>query len=215
MEDKNRKTKTKPDFVLGRKKFQAELLPPALIIRRCFADQQAAVEALEADLAVLQRQMEDMAEEHAGEEGLLADAVNDKGKLTKASVMDRISGIDDDIDAADERNALSEYLALVEKELAMAAKLSAAQRELTEQVAAKYSKLAEEEIRSLVLDYKWLATLAHSVQGELDLVAQALTGRLRELAERYATPMPQLAAEVTALASRVDEHLMKIEAAWK
>ena len=55
-------------------------------------------------------------------------------------------------------------------------------------------------------------TLAAAVQGELDRVSQTLTGRIRELAERYATPLPKLAEEVEALASRVDEHLRKMGA---
>ena len=43
------------------------------------------------------------------------------------------------------------------------------------------------------------------MQGELDRVSQALTGRIRQLAERYATPLPRLAVEVETLASRVDK----------
>ena len=42
-----------------------------------------------------------------------------------------------------------------------------------------------------MVDDKWLATLAAAVQGELDRVSQTLTGRIRQLAERYATPLPQ------------------------
>ncbi len=52
------------------------------------------------------------------------------------------------------------------------------------------------------------------MQGELDRVSQTLTGRIRELAERYATPMPQLDEEVETLARRVDEHLKKMGFAW-
>ena len=37
-----------------------------------------------------------------------------------------------------------------------------------------------------------------------------LTGRIRHLAERYATPLPQLTDEVAALAAKVDEHLKKM-----
>src|SRR5215204_3151172 len=48
VEDKNKKTKTRPDFVLGKKKYQAELIPPALIVRRWFAKEQSAIEKLEA-----------------------------------------------------------------------------------------------------------------------------------------------------------------------
>ena len=62
---------------------------------------------------------------------------------------------------------------------------------------------------------KWLATLAAAVQGELDRVSQTLTGRIRQLAERYATPLPQLTEEVATLAARVDGHLKKMGAVWK
>ena len=39
------------------------------------------------------QQIEEMAEEHGGEDGLLADAKNDKDKLTKASVAARLKEI--------------------------------------------------------------------------------------------------------------------------
>jgi type I restriction enzyme M protein len=45
------------------------------------------------------------------------------------------------------------------------------------------------------------------VQGELDRLSQTLTGRIRELAERYATPLPKLTEEVETLTARVGEHL--------
>jgi type I restriction enzyme M protein len=61
-----------------------------------------------------------------------------------------------------------------------------------------------------VVDDKWLATLQADVQTELDRVSQALTGRIRQLAERYATPLPALNAEVEALASKVNGHLAKM-----
>ena len=81
-------------------------------------------------------------------------------------------------------------------------------------VAAQYGKLTETEIKTLVVDDKWLACLAASVQGELDRVSQTLTGRIRQLAERYATPLPQLTEEVRTLAARVDGHLKKMGALW-
>ena len=62
----------------------------------------------------------------------------------------------------------------------------------------------------LVVDEKWLAQLAADVQSELDRVSQALTGRIRQLADRYAAPLPRLTGEVATLAARVDEHLKKM-----
>jgi type I restriction enzyme M protein len=60
-----------------------------------------------------------------------------------------------------------------------------------------------------VVDDKWLATLLVAVQGELDRVSQTLTGRIRQLAERYATPLPQIVDEVEKLAAKVATHLEK------
>ncbi len=54
-----------------------------------------------------------------------------------------------------------------------------------------------------------------SVQSELDRVTQTLTDHIRELAERYATPLAQLTDEVTTLAARVDGHLAKMGVSWK
>ena len=215
IEDKGSKTKTRPDFAFAKKKYAAELIPPALVIARYHAKEQAAIEALEAQLAALAQQMEEMAEEHAAnsssEGGLLEDAKNDKDKLTKASVAARLKEIGKaDPDTADERKALQEYLALVEQDADTGAKLKAAQDALMAKVAAQYGKLTEDEIKTLVVDDKWLATLAAAVQGELDRVSQTLTGRIRLLAERYATPLPVITDEVAALAARVDVHLKKM-----
>ena len=74
--------------------------------------------------------------------------------------------------------------------------------------------LTEDEIKSLVVDDKWLNSLAIAVQGELDRVSQTLTGRIRQLAGRYAAPLPQLSTEVETLAARVDQHLAKMGAVW-
>ena len=60
-----------------------------------------------------------------------------------------------------------------------------------------------------------MARLSAAVQGELDRVSQTLTRRIRELAERYATPLPKLTEEVETLAGRVQEHLQRMGASWK
>jgi len=212
-EDKAKKAKARPDFAVGRRKYQAELIPPALLIARTFAKEQAAIEALEASLAALAPQMEAMAEEQGGEGGLLEEAKTDKDKMTKASVAARLKEIRTDPEAAEERQTVQAYLALIEQEAETAAKLKAAQDALIEKVLAKYGKLTEDEIKALVVDNKWLATIDAAVQGELDRVSQALTGRVRQLAKRYAVPLPELREEEERLAARVAEHFRKLNVA--
>jgi type I restriction enzyme M protein len=218
VEDKNRKTKTRPDFVVGKKKYQAELISPSLIVRRWFAEEQDAIEKLEAEVAALAQRVEEMEEEHGGEEGLLAEAANEKGKVTKGGVVARLKELKHeapDEDTKEEREALEAYLALVEQQVSVQKKLSDAQVKFIEQVVAKYPKLTDDEIKSLVVDDKWIGALGDAVHNELDRVSQTLTRRIRQVAERYATPLPQLEDEVNAFARRVEGHLKKMGSAWK
>jgi type I restriction enzyme M protein len=214
IEDKTKKTKTKPDMVVGKKKYSTELIPPALMIDCYFGKDKAAIEALESQQATLAQQLEEMAEEHGAEGGLLEDAKNDKDKLTKASVAARLKEIKTDKEAAEERQALQAYLALVEQESDLSSKIKTAQDTLIAQVAEQYTTLTEDDIKTLVVHDKWLATLAGAVQGELDRVSQTLTTRIRQLAERYATPLPLLNQEITTLSARVDAHLKKMGIQW-
>ena len=214
IEDKDRKTKEKPDFTVGKRKFKADLIPVNVLVAHYFAAEQAAIEILESEAAAPVQSMEEMAEEHGGDEGLLAEVKNDKGKVTKAAVIARIQEIKDDAKFADELNVLMDYLALIEQETDTNNRVKDAQKKLEAKIAAKYGKLTEDEIKTLVVDDKWLATIAAAVQSQLDRVSQALSGRIHQLAERYARPLPKLTQELETLAARVDEHLKKMGAVW-
>jgi len=74
--------------------------------------------------------------------------------------------------------------------------------------------LSEDEVKTLVVEDKWLTTLASDVQAELNRISRALTGRIKELAERYATALPKLTAEVEVLSGKVDAHLKKMGFVW-
>ncbi|MEI6268082.1 MAG: class I SAM-dependent DNA methyltransferase [Methylococcaceae bacterium] len=195
-------------------KANTDLIPTALIVDRYFNAERQAIEQLEADRETISRQMEEQDEEHGGEDGLLAEGKTDKGKLSAKSVKDRLKAIKHDKEALEEQTALEAYLALIEQEAAAAKKVKAAQKALDTQVIRQYAQLSEAEIKTLVVEDKWLAALATSVQSELDRVSQALTGRIKQLAERYATPLPKLTEELDTLASRVDEHLKKMGFIW-
>jgi type I restriction enzyme M protein len=214
IDEKSKKTKTKPDLVLGKKKYATELVPPALVITRYFEKDQIAIDALESELSSLEQQLEEMSEEQGGEGGLLEDAKNDKDKLTKASVAARLKDIKTDKDSVDEQQVLKDYLALIEQQSEISSKIKLAQELLTAKVFAKYEKLSEDEIKTMVVEYKWLAKLSASVQSELDRVSQNLTGRIRELAERYASSLSEVVSTTTGLSARVDEHLSRMGVKW-
>ena len=188
-----------------------DLIPKQLIVARYFAPQQAAIELKQTELEAASASLAELEEEHGGEEGCLG-ALD---RIAKAEVNARLNEIKRDRQAKDEAAVLKHWLELAESE-------AACKRAVKEQEAAldtlaydKYPDLSETEIKTLVVNDKWMAHLAAAVQGELDRVSQTLTGRIRELAQRYATPLPQLTEEVAALASRVEDHLKKVGFVWR
>jgi type I restriction enzyme M protein len=206
------------DYNKGKRRFKSDLVPATILITRYFVSEQKAIEAIEAELAMIEQQLEEQKEEQGGEEGLLAEVIEgegDKQKITAKGLKARLKEIGKDPEFVDERKALEEYAALLDKQTDAKGRLKAAQEDLEAKLDAKYSKLTEDEIKSLVVDDKWLGTIAAAAQGELDRISQTLTGRIRQLAERYAIPMPQLTDDVAALAARVDGHLKKMGAVWK
>jgi type I restriction enzyme M protein len=199
-----------PDITLGRRKLKAELIPPALIVARFFAAEQAALGALEAKAEEAARAVEELDEEHGGEDGLLFEAKTDKGKLTAKSVKDRIKDIRLEKDAGDERAMLKTCLTLIEAAADADAAVKAAQAELDAAMVAQYSKLTEDEVKALLVQGKWLAQVRADVAAEVDRVSQALAGRVKVLAERYATPLPKLAEELDVFGAKVAAHLKRM-----
>ncbi|MFA7174957.1 MAG: class I SAM-dependent DNA methyltransferase [Kiritimatiellia bacterium] len=290
------------------KGWACDLIPKPYIVARYFAREQAELDALQAQLDAATATLEELKEEHGGEEGALKDVStkgdaqeanvsalinvwneedrdacasyntlmgeadehvaqlrtltdhhfisvlkNKKGNLTLKAVKDRLATTD----AAGEIVILEEYLEADEQQKAKtkAAKalLSAVETHYWTQLKAdplpdnltdlaatlrylqlldeqsllkskvkegdaaldllayeKYPQLSTDEIKTLVVDDKWMGTLSVAVQSELDRVSQTLTTRIRQLAERYAEPLPELTAIVMTLSARVDEHLKKM-----
>jgi len=197
------------------KGWTCELIPKPFIVSRYFAKEQAAIDAAQSELEATNASLAELEEEHGGEEGCFS-ALD---KIAKAEVSARLKEIrglmGKDQDAKDEAAVLKRWLELSENENALKRAVREQEAALDKLAYEKYPKLTEAEIKTLVVDDKWMARLAAAVQGELERVSQTLTGRIRELAERYARPLPQLTDEVATLAARVEAHLAVMGASWK
>ncbi len=109
---------------------------------------------------------------------------------------------------------LRQWLKLSEQESRLKKIVKDLEARLDRQAHDHYAQLSVAEIKTLVVEDKWLARLEADVQSELDRVGQTLAGRIRELADRYATPLPRLVDEVAVLSARVEEHLKRMGAVW-
>jgi type I restriction enzyme M protein len=205
------------DYLKGKRRFKSDLVPAPILVARYFVAERDAIEALDSQLANLMQQLDEMREENSGEEGLLVEVIEgegDKQRIAAKTVKARLTEIGKDPLFADERTALEAYADLLELQTEAKAKRKAAREDLDKKIDAKYPKLTEAEIKTLVVDDKWMARLSAAVKGELDRVSQTLTGRIRQLVERYAEPLPNLTEAVETLAARVNEHLRRMGASW-
>ena len=192
------------------KGWTCDLAPKSLIVARYFAGEQTAINQLEVDVESLSARMAELEEEHGGEEG----AFSDLDKVNKANVTSRLREIRNlfnlDQDTQAEAAVLEAWLKLANDEADRKKALKEAEADLDAKVYAQYPKLTEAEIKTLVVDDKWMAALAAAVHGEMDRISQALTQRVKELAERYEIPLPEATDRVAELEQRVNAHLAKM-----
>jgi type I restriction enzyme M protein len=193
------------------KGWACDLIPKSLIVARYFAKEHAALEAKQAELETATAALAELEEEHGSEDGYIGSL----DKIAKGEVNARLKEVKGDMESKDESAVLKRWLDLSEQETTLKRAVKDQDAALDTLAYAKYPVLTEAEIKTLVVDDKWMARLSAAVQGELSRVSQTLTGRIRELADRYATPLPKLTEEVDTLSDRVAEHLKKMGASLK
>jgi type I restriction enzyme M protein len=290
------------------KGWTCDLIPKPLIVSRYFAEEQAAIDQLAADLESAEAGLAEMEEEHGGEDGALRgvsnkteaqtewrrafeyawatlspetysqfqsanrtveaessrkaqleddprlqELKNDKGNITKTNVKKRYKTSDDEVEKeflaeyletldslsqakkaakkgseAGEKGITAQYrsngdneifadlrvldddLRLTEDVAALKQQVKDAEDDLDGTCYAKYSELSESQIKSLIVEDKWLAALNAAIHGEVDRISQRLTQRVKELADRYETPLPQLVNRVSDLETKVNGHLERM-----
>lgn len=192
------------DLTVNKVRLVADVIPPALIIDRFFPDLKAALDTATARAEELGREVEELAEEHGAEGGLLADALTDTGKLTAASVKAREKSGEAN---AEERPVLKQASKLIAAEAAAKKTAKEAEADLTEAVLKTYPELTEDDIRALVVHDKWLADITAAIGAEVEARTEGLTARVRVLTERYGQTLPEIMDDLAGLEARVAGHL--------
>jgi type I restriction enzyme M protein len=121
-------------------------------------------------------------------------------------------GADDPEGIFAELDILYDYLSLYDDVTTKKSDVKEAREELYKAVLEKYSDLTDAEVKDLVVEDKWIATVQTAVRDEIERITQQLSGRVQELETRYAKPLPDLEDEVRNLSNQIGEHLAKIGA---
>lgn len=192
----------------------SDLITSELIVQRWFRHTQDEINKMTDQRDEISQKIDEIAEEQNPEDDLLAEVKNDKGKVTKSLVNARIKDIKHDPESTEEIKLLRELSEFFEQEANLKANQKVLDQELEQQVNRKIAQLSQDEIKSLLVEDKWLARLQTELIDSIDLISHRFSSRLQELAERYAQPLPQIEQEVSELSKKVEEHLRKMGFTW-
>jgi type I restriction enzyme M protein len=197
------------------KGWACDLVPKTLVVARYFAGEQAAIDNLIAELETVTARMNELVEEQGGEEDAFSEArtyvpEGKEGKVTRTLVISRLKEIEGAKDTDGEADVLNDWLKLANKEADLKKRIRDAEADLDADAYKRYPKFTDTEVQTLVVHDKWLAALDAAIHGEMNRVSLALAERVKQLAERYETPMPQMINRVAELECKVNGHLERM-----
>lgn len=195
------------------KGWECDLLPKSIVADHYFLAEKTAIENLETDKEQKATDLQELEEEHNVEEGFFFDF----DKINKGNVQKRLKAINTaklKTSNAEEIDMLKTYLENTDEQAELTKKIKDANAELDQKLLAKYKILTEPEIKQLVVENKWMATIEKSVKTEMERISQRLTLRIKDLAERYETTLANQTKEVADLERRVNTHLEKMGFVW-
>ena len=197
---KEKKAATPEDIV-------CDLLPVPIVVDEYFADKRNLIIAAEELLSQNEAQLAELIEEQA--ENYLDEDNFPDSKMTDANIKKRIKALDKKADA-EELAVLQKYLDL-KGDISLNKKLIKERKyDLLTALLVKYAALSEEDIKRLVIEKKWFASLGSRLDGEMQRISQQLTSKVSALAERYAQTLPEIDAEIADLEAKVAAHLKQM-----
>ena len=203
--DDNKKKKEKkaatPEDVM------CDLLPVTIVINEYFAEKRDLITAAEELLAQNESSLTELIEEQT--DNYLDEDNFIDSKLSDTNVKKRIKALDKNADA-EEISILQKYLDL-RSDISLNKKLIKERKyDLLTALIVKYANLSADEIKKLVIEKKWFASLDKRLTDEMQRISQQLTSKVSELAERYSQTLPEIDAEINDLEERVASHLKQM-----
>jgi type I restriction-modification enzyme subunit M len=199
--------KQTPNLILGSgrntKKFISEIIPPALVAKRYFSQILARISLLETQISKKQDELDELGEDE------LSNAYDDKDKITLKSLKEAIKQTSD----KNEQEIYNKALQILTKKKELESTLKAATGELNQKVFDKFKTLDENEIKTLVVDGKWLSELKEQILSTVERAVQERITRISTLASRYDKTLDELTARTNDLSLRVKTHLEAMDKA--
>ena len=162
------------------KDIKCSLLPVDILLKEFFAAEISAIDEVQAHLDDINAQIQSLEEESKDDDGETQE-IKPTDKKTLKKLQD-------------------------DKKLSHR-KLKALQVELTTKVIKKYQSLPVSELKTLVVEKKWTASVLERCNNEMQRITQDISSNITSLAARYSATLSEIEAEVQQYENLVSQHL--------
>lgn len=192
-----------------------DLLPVNIVLKEFFGVETKEINMLQSQFEMKQSDMDELVEqnhetftfndndeEEENEDKVLSVKASDVKKAIKNAKIDGTSEA--------ELTILKQWLKLSNEKDDLSKTLKQKRNELTEAIVKKYAALTEYEIKKLVIQRKWLASIISGCEALMQTVTHCISSDVTTLVERYETTLPELAQDVAKYEDEVNGYLKEM-----
>ena len=196
------------------KGWDGKLIPKDLMERTFFAAELDTIRTAENLLYEVQSALDTLVEEQAGEYGIFNDCLQDKNKIDTKAVTAKFKFLKKTDPDGQEYRLIQKYKELYKKWKEQTKEVAALYDALEASVRTRYASLTIKEIKDLLVEKKWYASIFAGIQALYDAASHNMANHVAELAERYQDTLPQLEHNVRMCEAKVRHHLEKMGFTW-
>lgn len=192
-----------------------DLLPVSIILKEFFGDDTEVINTLLSQIDMKQSDMYELVEQNRDVftfgDNDDEDESEDKALSVKAAdVKKAIKNAKADGTSEADLAILKQWLMLSNEKDNLNKTLKQKRNELTDAVVTKYAALTEDEIKTLVIQRKWLASIISGCEALMQTVTHRIANDVTTLVERYENTLPELAQDVAMYEDEVNEYLKEM-----
>lgn len=212
IDKKTNQQKTKDSAILY-DEIVCDLVPVNIVLAEYFTTETIEITALSDQVEQKQSAMDDLVEQNMEIFTFNDDEETEESKEISVKVADvkkAIKNAKTEGTTDEEVKVLRQWLDLYDEKNALSKTLKEKQSELTDAVVKKYAVLAEDEIKLLVVERKWLKSVVNACEALMQNVTHQISNDVTILAERYETTLGDTESQVKDLEQEVLQSLKEM-----
>ena len=188
-----------------------DLLPVNIVLAEYFKAQTDEIADLSSQIEQKQSDMDTLVEQNVEVFTFDEETEDDKELSVKAAdVKKAIKNAKTDGTSAEDLELLQQWLDLSNEKDELGKTLKVKRNELTDAVVKKYASLTENEIKMLVVERKWLASVVGGCEALMQNVTHQIASDVTALVERYETTLGATENQVKDLEQQVLQSLKEM-----